>query len=152
MMDAQLSAPSRISGQIKRPAPVEEAPAGFTPSAIETGDPIPGQVFAGQNRVKVVPNVSAISAGVAEGMLLHKIAPVYPEFAKAAHVSGTVLLGATITKSGTIVGLHVISGPAILRAPAADAVKNWHYRPYLLNNQPVEVQTTIKVVFTLDQQ
>jgi protein TonB len=151
MMNAQLSAPSRISDQMKKPGPVEEAPAGFSPSAIESGDAIPGQVFAGQNKVRVVPSVSAISAGVAEGMLLHKTAPVYPEFAKAARVSGTVLLGATITKAGTIAGLHVISGPAILRGPAADAVKNWHYRPYMLNNQPVEVQTTIKLVFTLDQ-
>jgi protein TonB len=151
MMNAQLSAPSRISGDMKKPAPVEEPPAGFSASAIESGDAIPGQVFAGQNKVKVVPSVSAISAGVAEGMLLHKTAPVYPEFAKAAHVSGTVLLGASITKTGTIAGLHVISGPAILRAPAADAVKTWHYRPYMLNNQPVEVQTTIKVVFTLDK-
>lgn len=151
MMDAQLTAPPRISGQMKKPAPVEEAPAGFSPSTIESGDQIPGQVFAGQNKVKVVPSISAVSAGVAEGMLQHKTAPIYPEFAKAAHVSGTVLLGATITKTGTIAGLHVISGPEILRAPAADAVKNWHYRPYLLNNQPVEVQTTIKLVFTLDQ-
>jgi CheY-like chemotaxis protein len=151
MMNAQLSAPSRISGDMKKPAPVEEPPAGFMPSAIESGDVIPGQVFAGQIKLKVVPSVSAISAGVAEGMLLHKTAPAYPEFAKAAHVSGTVLLGASITKTGTIAGLHVISGPAVLRAPAADAVKTWHYRPYMLNNQPVEVQTTIKVVFTLDQ-
>jgi protein TonB len=151
MMNAQLSAPSRISGQLNKAAPVEEAPAGFSPTAIETGDAIPGQVFGGQNKVRVVASVSAISAGVAEGMLLHKTAPVYPAFAKAAHVSGTVLIGATITKAGTIAGLHVISGPSILRDPAADAVKNWHYRPYMLNNQPVEVQTTIKVVFTLDQ-
>ena len=121
---------------------MEEAPAGFTPSAIETGDPIPGQVFAGQNRVKVVPNVSAISAGVAEGMLLHKIAPVYPEFAKAAHVSGTVLLGATITKSGTIV-----ETPRDQRASNSESSRRRRgqklaHRPYLLNNQPVEVQTT----------
>jgi len=151
-MNAQLSAPSRISGDMRKPAPVEEPPAGFSASAIESGGAIPGQVFAGQNKVRVVPSVSAISAGVAEGMLLHKTAPVYPEFAKAAHVSGTVLLGASITKTGAITGLHVISGPAVLRAPAADAVKTWHYRPYMLNNEPVEVQTTIKVVFTLDHQ
>jgi len=151
MMDAQLSAPSRISAQMKKPAPVDEAPAGFAPGAIESGETIPGQIFAAKNKVMVVPSVSAISAGVAEGMLLRKTAPVYPEFAKAAHVSGTVLLGATITKAGAIAGLHVISGPAILRGPAADAVKNWHYRPYMLNHEPVEVQTTIKVVFTLDQ-
>jgi protein TonB len=84
-------------------------------------------------------------------MLIHKTAPVYPEFAKAARVSGTILLIANISKTGAIEGLHVISGPAILRGPAMDAVKTWRYRPYMLDNQPVEVQTTIKVIFSLDQ-
>ncbi|MGO9435861.1 MAG: TonB family protein [Terracidiphilus sp.] len=151
MMDAQLNAPTRISGSMKKPAPVEEAPAGFAPAAIDTGDAIPGQIFGSQNHPTVVPGVSAISAGVAEGMLIHKTAPIYPEFAKAARVGGTVLLGANITKTGAIAGLHVISGPAMLRAPAVDAVKTWRYRPFLLNNQPVEVQTTIRVIFSLDQ-
>ncbi len=151
MMNAQLSAPSRIAGSMKKPAAVEEAPAGFSPGAIETSEAVPGQIFGSQHNVKVVPGVSALSAGVAEGMLIHKTAPVYPEFAKAARVSGTVLLGANISTTGTIEGLHVISGPAVLRGPAVDAVKNWRYRPYMLNNQPVEVQTTIKVIFSLDQ-
>jgi protein TonB len=151
MMNAQLSAPSRISGAMKKPVPVEEAPASFSPGAIETSEAVPGPIFGSQNKVKVVPGVSAISAGVAEGMLIHRTAPVYPAFAKAARVSGTILLGANISKTGAIEGLHVISGPAILRGPAVDAVKSWRYRPYTLNNQPVEVQTTIKVIFSLDQ-
>jgi TonB family protein len=152
MMNAQLSAPSRISGDMKKPAPEEEAPAGFTPGAIESGDTVPGVLFATPQNVKVVPGLSAISAGVAEGMLIHKTEPTYPEFAKAARVSGTVAISATITKTGTIAGLHVLSGPAVLRTPAADAVRTWRYRPFLLNNQPVEVQTTIKVIFTLNRQ
>jgi periplasmic protein TonB len=151
MMNAQLSAPSRISGAMKKPVPVEEPPASFSPGGIDTGDAAPGQIFASRNNVTVVPGVSAISAGVAEGMLIHKTAPVYPAFAKAARVGGTILLGANITKTGAIEGLHVISGPAILRGPAVDAVKTWRYRPYMLNNQPIEVQTTIKVIFSLDQ-
>jgi periplasmic protein TonB len=151
MMNAQLSAPSRISAAIKKPAPVEEAPASFSPGAIETSQAVPSPIFGSQNNVKVVPAVSAISAGVAEGMLIHKTAPVYPEFAKAARISGIILLGANISKTGAIEGLHVISGPAILRAPAMDAVKTWRYHPYTLNNQPVEVQTTIKVIFSLGQ-
>jgi protein TonB len=151
MMNAQLRAPSRISGAMKKPASVEEPPASFSPGAIETSEAVPGQIFGSRNNVKVVPGVSAISAGVAEGMLIHKTAPVYPEFAKAARVSGTILLIANISKTGAIEGLHVISGPAILRGPAMDAVKTWRYRPYMLDNQPVEVQTTIKVIFSLDQ-
>jgi periplasmic protein TonB len=112
---------------------------------------MPGSIFGNSGNIKIVPGVSAISAGVAEGMLIRRTEPVYPEFAKAAHVSGTVVLGGEITKTGALAGLHVLSGPAVLRAPALDAVKNWRYRPYMLNNQPVEVQTTIKVIFSLDR-
>jgi protein TonB len=60
-----------------------------------------------------------------------------------------VVLQATISKTGTIEGLHVMSGPAMLQQAAMDAVRSWRYRPYLLNNEPVEVETTINVVFTL---
>lgn len=149
-MNAQLAAPARISGDIKRPVPVEgPPPAGVTPSAIESSTSIPGAVFGGGNKLKVVPVPSAISAGVAEGMLIRKTTPIYPEFAKQGHVTGVVVLGATISKSGTIQGLHVISGPEIFRGSAMDAVKNWRYRPYMLDNQPVAVDTTIKLVFSL---
>jgi protein TonB len=97
----------------------------------------------------VAPKVTKISAGVAVGMLLQKTSPVYPPIAKAARVSGTVVLQATISKTGTIQGLHVISGPAMLQQAAMDAVRSWRYRPYLLNNEPVEVETTVNVIFTL---
>ena len=150
MMDAQLNAPSRISGTIKKPAPVEAAPDGFSPSAIDSGNALPEQVFSSSHNVKIVPARSAISAGVAEGMLIHRTAPTYPEFAKSTHMHGTVVLGATITKDGTISNLRALSGPPMLRAPATDAVKTWRYRPYLLNNQPVDVETTISVIFSLD--
>jgi protein TonB len=82
-------------------------------------------------------------------MLLSKSAPAYPPIAKAARVSGTVVLQATISKSGAIENLHVISGPAMLQQAALDAVKTWRYRPYLLNNEPVEVETTVNVIFSL---
>jgi protein TonB len=74
---------------------------------------------------------------------------MYPPIAKAARVQGTVVLQATISKTGTIEGLHVISGPAMLQQAAMDAVRSWRYRPYLLNGDPVEVETTVNVVFTL---
>lgn len=152
-MNAQLAAPARFSGDIKRPVQVDgPPPAGVTPGAIEPGGSVPGAVFGGGTSLKVVPAVSAISAGVAEGMLIRKTTPVYPEFAKQGHVTGIVILGATITKSGTIQGLHVISGPEIFRGSAMDAVRTWRYRPYMLDNQPVAVDTTIKLVFALSGQ
>jgi protein TonB len=95
------------------------------------------------------PKKVSISAGVMTGMLIQKTTPVYPPIAKAARVSGTVVLQATISKTGTIENLRVVSGPAMLQQAAMDAVKSWRYRPYLLNNEPVEVETTVNVIFTL---
>jgi len=93
-----------------------------------------------------------ISTGVSDGMILFKTNPTYPAIARAVHVSGTVVLAATISATGRIENLNVVSGPPTLRQAAIDAVKTWRYRPYLLNNQPVEVETTINIVFTLDSQ
>ena len=90
-----------------------------------------------------------ISAGVAASLLLQKTEAVYPPIAKAARVSGTVVLQATISKTGSVEDLQVISGPAMLQNAALEAVKNWQYKPYLLNNQPVEVETTVNVIFML---
>ena len=69
--------------------------------------------------------------------------------AKTARVSGTVVLAATISKSGTIENLRVLTGHPMLIQSAIEAVKTWRYRPYLLSNQPVEVETTINVVFSM---
>ena len=101
-------------------------------------------------QVKAAPPKKVnISAGVAVGFLLNKTSPTYPPIAKAARVQGTVVLQATISKAGTIEDLRVISGPAMLQQAALDAVRQWRYRPYLLNNEPVEVETTVNVIFTL---
>jgi protein TonB len=100
--------------------------------------------------VKVVPSKPVVvSSGVASGMLILKTPPIYPAIAKAAHVSGTVELHATIAKNGTIKNLRVVKGPIILQQAAVDAVRNWRYKPYRLNNEPVEVETTIDMVFSL---
>jgi protein TonB len=101
-------------------------------------------------KVKAAPvKKLIISSGVMQGMLLQKTTPVYPPIAKAARVSGTVVLQATISKTGAIENLHVVSGPAMLQQSALDAVKSWRYRPYLLDGVPVEVETTVNVIFTL---
>jgi periplasmic protein TonB len=104
----------------------------------------------GQPVVKVAPTKPfTISSGVAAGMLIQKTPPVYPSIAKAARVAGTVELRATIAKNGTIKDVQVVNGPAMLRQAAVDAVRKWRYKPYKLNNDPVEVDTTIKLVFSL---
>jgi periplasmic protein TonB len=90
-----------------------------------------------------------LSSVLVAGLALYKPAPPYPVIAREAGVQGTVMLQATISKNGTIENLRVVSGPALLQQAAIDAVKSWRYRPYLLNNLPVEVETTVNVVFTL---
>jgi protein TonB len=111
-----------------------------------------GSIFGGETGPKVkaeIPKKINISSGVAAGMLLQKTQPTYPPIAKAARVQGTVVLQAKISKTGSIEDLRVVSGPAMLQQSALDAVKSWRYRPYLLNNEPVEVETTVNVIFTL---
>jgi TonB family protein len=91
----------------------------------------------------------AISGGVAQGLLVQKTPVEYPAVAKAARVQGTVILQGRIATDGTIAELKVISGPLMLQQAAIDAVQHWVYRPYILNGKPVEVQTTVNVIFTL---
>jgi TonB family protein len=93
-----------------------------------------------------------IAGGVAQGQLLSHENPVYPASARANGIEGTVVLRAVIGEDGTIKDLAVLSGPPELQSSAIDAVKRWTYRPYLLNGEPVEVQTTITVHYALAPQ
>ena len=93
----------------------------------------------------------AISSGVMAGNRLSGAAPQYPAIARAARVDGTVVLAAIIARSGAIENLHVVSGPPLLTSAAMDAVRTWRYRPYLLNGEPVEVETMVRVVFHLGE-
>ena len=90
-----------------------------------------------------------VSSGVMDGIATRKTLPVYPAIAKAAGVQGAVSLQATISKNGIIENLRVVSGPAMLQQAAIDAVKQWRYKPFRLNGEPVEVETTVNVVFSL---
>jgi periplasmic protein TonB len=90
-----------------------------------------------------------VSKGVLAGMLLSPIRPVYPAIARAAGVSGSVVVEAVISKTGTIESLHVITGPEMLRIAALDAIRAARYQPFRLNGEPIEVQTTITVNFRL---
>jgi TonB family protein len=96
-----------------------------------------------------MPKKVNISAGVAAANLVARVEPIYPPIAKAARVQGTVVLQALLGKDGQVEELRVVSGPAMLQQGALDAVKQWTYRPYLLNGEPVEVLTTVNVIFTL---
>jgi periplasmic protein TonB len=100
--------------------------------------------------VKVSPPVKLrVSSGVAAGMLVHQVKPQYPALAVQARVQGTVVLQAVIGKDGTVRELRLVSGHPMLAPAAIEAVKQWRYRPYLLNDEPVEVDTQINVNFTL---
>jgi len=84
-----------------------------------------------------------------KALVLKKIPPEYPEAAKKAHIQGQVVLRAIISKDGDVENLQIISGHPQLVPSAIDAVKQWKYRPYLQQGNPMEVETEIDVNFTL---
>ena len=88
-----------------------------------------------------------VPAEVMQGLLTHKIEPIYPEAARQAKVQGVVVLDAVIGVDGTVVDLHAISGPDELASAALDAVKWWRFQPYLINGQAVQVKTRLAVDF-----
>jgi protein TonB len=95
------------------------------------------------------PQRVRVSQGVSQGLLIHQVKPNYPPLARQARIQGVVVLQALISKDGTIQNLRMISGHPMLAPAAIDAVKQWKYKPYFLNGEPVEVETTINVNFTL---
>jgi protein TonB len=84
-----------------------------------------------------------------EGNLIHRVQPEYPALARQAHIQGAVVLRAVISREGKIENLQSLSGHPMLVPAAIDAVRQWRYHPYLLNDQPVEVETTVTVNFVL---
>jgi protein TonB len=157
MPNGVILAPPRIPHGFSVSEVPEQAP-GSPLLSMDQGNGLPDGgtgVFAGRRAASVVraepKGPVRISSGVMEGIGLAKFAPAYPPIAKAAGVQGTVVLQATISKSGTIENLRVVSGPLMLQQAALDAVKTWRYRPYLLNGEPVEVETTVNVVFAMNR-
>ena len=84
-----------------------------------------------------------------EGNLILRVQPLYPPLARQARIQGQVVLRAVISRSGAIENLQVLSGHPMLVQSAIDAVKQWHYRPYSLNGEAVEVETQVTVNFVL---
>jgi protein TonB len=157
-MNNTITAPTKIPKNIKmvteEAAPVTGV-AGMEGMSGGSAGGVMGGILGGIGKsnppvVKAAaPKKIAVSSGVMTGMVLVKTTPTYPAIAKAARIQGTVVLQATISKTGTIENLRVLSGPPMLQAAALDAVKTWRYKPYLLNNEPVEVETQVNVVFNL---
>ncbi len=116
--------------------PPEEGIVGSAPAGSPSGE-------AG------VPLRVRVSQGVAQTLIASKVQPQYPGDAKAQHIQGEVQLKAIIDKEGNVENLQLVSGHPVLAAAAIDAVKQWKYRPYLLNGTPLEVETTVTVNFTL---
>lgn len=112
-------------------------PRSASPSAVKT---------SANERVKPV----RITSGAANGLLVKKVPPAYPLEAKLVRLEGTVVVRAVIEKTGGVAEVYALSGPPLLESAAVDAVKQWQYRPYTQNGQPVDVETTIEVVFALD--
>jgi protein TonB len=108
-----------------------------------------GPVIAPPPPKPVTPARIRVGGNVQAASLVRKVQPIYPQIARTAHVSGTVVLHAIIAKDGTIQELQYVSGPPLLMRAAMDAVREWRYKPTLLNGEPVEVDTTISVVFSL---
>jgi protein TonB len=98
-----------------------------------------------------VPPRITVGAIVQQNLLISQPPAVYPPLAKQARIQGVVKLSATIAKDGTVQHLEAISGHPLLMEAAMDAVRQWVYKPTLLNGQPVEVVTQIDVNFTLSQ-
>jgi periplasmic protein TonB len=161
----QLRTPTKIPAKVQM-IKEEEAPppmpgggvVGGVPGGIpggQLGGVIGGIVNATSNLSyipklqPVVPQRIRISQGVTSGLLLRKVEPSYPAIARAARIQGDVVLKAIIDKDGNIQDLQLVSGHPMLVPAAIQAVKQWRYKPYLLNGQPVEVETTITVIFTL---
>ncbi|HEX4029775.1 MAG TPA: M56 family metallopeptidase [Terracidiphilus sp.] len=104
---------------------------------------------ADQQHPARTPGVIAVRPDIMQNQIVHKVIPVYPEDAKKARIQGKVQLDAIIGKTGEVEQLRVVSGPKELQKSAIDAVRQWTYKPFLLNGEPVGVKTTIHVTYSL---
>jgi len=163
--NGQLRTPSKIPRKIEMikeeeappPMPASGGVVGGVPGGIPGGQMggVIGSVISATNVAAVprfvpaTPQRIRISGGVTKGLLIQRIEPTYPILARSARVQGDVVLSAIIDIHGQITNLQLVSGHPMLVPAALTAVKQWRYKPYLLNGQPVEVETTITVIFTL---
>jgi protein TonB len=166
LTSGQLRTPTKIPTKVQM-VKEEEAPPPMPASGGVVGG-VPGGIPGGQlggviggivsstsalssvpKFVPQAPQRVRISQGVTKGLLIHREEPPYPPLAKAARVQGEVVLTAVIDVNGQIQNLQLVSGHPMLVPGTIAAVRRWRYKPYLLNGQPVEVETTITVIFAL---
>jgi protein TonB len=162
IVNGQLRTPTKIPQKVQMIKEEEAPPPVMASSGVVGG--VPGGVPGGQmggviggiisSTPMAVPKVATpqrvrVSQGVSTGLLVHKVNPNYPPLARQARIQGTVILQAEISKTGDIQNLRLISGHPMLAPAAIEAVKQWKYKPYLLNGEPVEVETQVQVNFTL---
>ncbi len=161
IVNGQLRTPTKIPEKVQMIKEEEAPPPVSTMAGVVGGVPGAaggqmGGVIGGiiNSTPIAVPKVATpqrvrVSQGVTQGLLLRKIQPAYPPLARQARIQGSVLLQAEISKDGSIQNLRLISGHPMLAPAAIEAVKQWKYKPYILNGEPVEVETQITVNFTL---
>ena len=135
--------------QAKASVPDAPPPSMDGIAATGAGAPPPDIGGVGANAPAPVLQTLNISQGVSQGLLTKKVQPVYPRNALAMHLEGAVEILATISKTGDISHVKVLSGDGQLAKAASDAVKQWKYKPYLLNGEPVEIQTQVTINFKL---
>jgi periplasmic protein TonB len=160
IINGELRTPTKIPKKVEMikedeaPPPVMAGVVGGVPGGVPGGSM--GGVIGGiiSNAPVAVPKVATpqrvrVSQGVTQGLRIRYVQPQYPPLAKQARIQGTVVLQAEISKAGDIENLHLISGHPMLAPAAIEAVKQWRYKPYYLNGEPVEVETQITVNFSL---
>jgi len=161
IINGELRTPTRIPKAVKM-IQEDEAPPQMATAGVVGGVPggIPGGQIGGviggiiSSTPVAVPKIATpqrvrVSSGVSQGLLVRRVNPTYPPLARQARIQGVVVLQAQISKSGDIENLQLISGHPMLAPAAIEAVKQWKYKPYLLNGEPVEVDTQVQVNFTL---
>jgi protein TonB len=162
IVNGELRTPTKIPNKVKIIKEDEAPPPAMASAGVVGGVPggVPGGSMGGvmgsilSATPTVAPKIATpqrvrVSSGVSTGMLVRKVPPSYPPLARQARIQGTVVLQATISKEGSIENLQLISGHPMLAPAAIEAVKQWKYKPYLLNGEPVEVETQVQVNFTL---
>lgn len=162
IVNGQLRTPTKIPEKVQMIKEEEAPPPAMASTGVVGGVPggVPGGSMGGvmgsilSSTPVAVPKVATpqrvrVSQGVSAGLLIRKVNPNYPPLARQARIQGQVLLQAEISKDGSIQNLRLISGHPMLAPAAIEAVKQWKYKPYLLNGEPVEVETQVQVNFTL---
>ena len=163
IVNGQLRTPTKIPKKVEMIKEDEAPPPVMAATGVVGGVPggVPGGSMGGvlgsiasAGAVAAMPKIATptrvrVSSGVQSGLLIRKVQPTYPPLARQARIQGTVVLQAQISKTGDIENLQLVSGHPMLAPAAIEAVKQWKYKPYLLNGEPVEVETTVQVNFSL---